>query len=160
MADILFRDDVSEDSDWGDDAPSSGGGRSGADASAQGSSVSQAVRELSTSDADVPAPIVAAAEEPAAALHDSAPASSGSEAAGLDAGEAAAAAPARQGNEQGCFYLVGLGLGDEKDITMNGLEIVRRCDRVFLEHYTAVLGVHGTEALAKFYGRPVEVRAS
>jgi diphthine synthase len=37
------------------------------------------------------------------------------------------------------FYLVGLGLGCEKDITVAGLEIVRKCALVLLESYTAVL---------------------
>lgn len=37
------------------------------------------------------------------------------------------------------FYLVGLGLSTEKDITVRGLEIVHKCQRVFLEHYTAIL---------------------
>jgi diphthine synthase len=31
------------------------------------------------------------------------------------------------------FYLIGLGLGDIQDITVKGLEIVRRCERVYLE---------------------------
>jgi diphthine synthase len=49
------------------------------------------------------------------------------------------------------LYVVGLGLGDEKDITVKGLEAVRRCARVFLEHYTSVLGVD-VAALEAFYG--------
>lgn len=44
------------------------------------------------------------------------------------------------------LYLVGLGLGDAKDITVKGLEAVRRCGRVYLEAYTSVLAV-GKEAL-------------
>ena len=44
------------------------------------------------------------------------------------------------------LYLVGLGLGDAKDITVKGLEIVRRAKLVFLEAYTSILGV-GKEAL-------------
>lgn len=44
------------------------------------------------------------------------------------------------------LYLVGLGLGDAKDITVKGLEAVRRCRRVYLEAYTSVLTV-GKEAL-------------
>ena len=51
-------------------------------------------------------------------------------------------------------YLIGLGLGDAKDITVNGLEAVRSSDYVYLEHYTAILGVD-TEALEKFYGKTV-----
>ena len=37
------------------------------------------------------------------------------------------------------FYLIGLGLGDEKDISVKGLEAVRRCHYVYLESYTSVL---------------------
>ena len=39
------------------------------------------------------------------------------------------------------LYLVGLGLGDAKDITVKGLEIVKKVDFVFLEAYTSVLCV-------------------
>ena len=44
------------------------------------------------------------------------------------------------------LYLVGLGLNNEKDITVGGLEVVRRAERVYLEAYTAVLMV-GKEKL-------------
>lgn len=37
------------------------------------------------------------------------------------------------------LYLVGLGLADEKDITVKGLEVVKKAERVYLEAYTAVL---------------------
>lgn len=37
------------------------------------------------------------------------------------------------------LYLVGLGLADERDITVKGLEIVKKAGRVYLEAYTAVL---------------------
>jgi len=47
-----------------------------------------------------------------------------------------------------------LGLGDEKDITVKGLEVVQKCERVYLEHYTSILTV-GKEALETFYGRDV-----
>ncbi|XP_064444818.1 diphthine methyl ester synthase isoform X3 [Mirounga angustirostris] len=50
------------------------------------------------------------------------------------------------------LYLVGLGLGDAKDITVKGLEVVRRCSRVYLEAYTSILTV-GKEVLEEFYGR-------
>ena len=54
------------------------------------------------------------------------------------------------------FYLVGLGLGDERDITVRGLEAVKKCDQVWLEAYTSVLCV-GVERLEAFYGREVKV---
>lgn len=37
------------------------------------------------------------------------------------------------------LYLVGLGLADETDITVKGLEIVKKADRVYLEAYTSIL---------------------
>lgn len=37
------------------------------------------------------------------------------------------------------LYLVGLGLSDETDITVRGLEVVRKCKRVYLEAYTSIL---------------------
>ncbi|CAH2233679.1 diphthine methyl ester synthase [Pararge aegeria] len=50
------------------------------------------------------------------------------------------------------FYLIGLGLGDAKDITVKGLEIVKKCDKVLLEGYTSILTV-GKDVLEEFYGR-------
>ena len=44
------------------------------------------------------------------------------------------------------LYLIGLGLGDAKDITVKGLEIVKNAKHVFLEAYTSILSV-GKEAL-------------
>ncbi|XP_064605498.1 diphthine methyl ester synthase-like [Liolophura sinensis] len=52
------------------------------------------------------------------------------------------------------LYLVGLGLGDAKDITFKGLEVVKRAKRVYLEAYTSILTV-GKDALEEFYGREV-----
>ncbi|KAL6780002.1 hypothetical protein ACKKBG_A14620 [Auxenochlorella protothecoides x Auxenochlorella symbiontica] len=52
------------------------------------------------------------------------------------------------------LYFVGLGLADEKDITVKGLEAVRKSERVYLEAYTSVLLVP-KEQLEEFYGRPV-----
>uniref|UniRef100_A0A671SXH5 diphthine methyl ester synthase n=1 Tax=Sinocyclocheilus anshuiensis TaxID=1608454 RepID=A0A671SXH5_9TELE len=49
------------------------------------------------------------------------------------------------------LYFIGLGLGDVKDITVKGLEIVRQCSRVYLEAYTSILTV-GKEALEEYYG--------
>lgn len=40
------------------------------------------------------------------------------------------------------LYLIGLGLADEKDITVKGLEIVREAERVYLEAYTSILLVN------------------
>ncbi len=39
------------------------------------------------------------------------------------------------------FHIISLGLGDERDITVRGLETVKQCERLYLEAYTAILGV-------------------
>lgn len=54
------------------------------------------------------------------------------------------------------LYIIGLGLGDEKDITVRGLEIVKRCKRLFLEFYTSILGIDNAK-LSDFYGVHVEL---
>ena len=41
--------------------------------------------------------------------------------------------------EREMLYFVGLGLGDEQDITLRGLEVVRGCHSVYLEAYTSLL---------------------
>ena len=51
------------------------------------------------------------------------------------------------------LYFIGLGLGDVKDVTVKGLEVIRNCDRVYLEAYTSVLTCGGKTALEEFYGR-------
>jgi diphthine synthase len=52
------------------------------------------------------------------------------------------------------LYIVGLGLGDEDDITVKGLRLVKSCDVVFLEHYTSVLGVD-RQRLEEVYGKDI-----
>lgn len=53
------------------------------------------------------------------------------------------------------LYLIGLGLSHESDITVRGLEVVRKCKRVYLEAYTSILMTADKETLEKFYGREV-----
>ncbi|EXC00971.1 putative diphthine synthase [Morus notabilis] len=57
------------------------------------------------------------------------------------------------------LYIVGLGLGDERDITLRGLEAVKQCDMVYIEAYTSLLSFglssNGLSTLEKLYGRPV-----
>lgn len=48
------------------------------------------------------------------------------------------------------LYLIGLGLSDHKDITVKGLEIIKKSKKIFLESYTSVLGVNVKE-LENFY---------
>jgi len=50
------------------------------------------------------------------------------------------------------FYIIGLGLCDEKDITVRGLEAVKSCSRVYLEAYTSILMVQ-KDRLEAFYGK-------
>jgi len=52
--------------------------------------------------------------------------------------------------------LVGLGLCDETDITLKGLEVIKNADEVYLESYTATL-MTDTASLERLYGRPVTV---
>lgn len=55
------------------------------------------------------------------------------------------------------LYLVGLGLGDENDITKRGLEVVKASKRILLESYTSILPGLGKERLEELYGKPVEI---
>jgi diphthine synthase len=52
------------------------------------------------------------------------------------------------------LYVIGLGLGDEKDITVRGLECVRKCKLLYLEYYTSVLGIDKLR-LEKFYEKEI-----
>ena len=52
------------------------------------------------------------------------------------------------------LYMIGLGLSDEKDISVKGLEIIKKAKSVYLEKYTAVLMCQ-KEVLENFYGREV-----
>ena len=54
------------------------------------------------------------------------------------------------------LYFIGLGLGDETDITVKGLEAIKKCSKIYLENYTSILSV-GKERLEKFYGKEVTV---
>ena len=54
------------------------------------------------------------------------------------------------------LYVVGLGLGDEDDITVRGLKAVQKCDLVFLEAYTSVLA-SPKETLEQAYGKTITV---
>jgi diphthine synthase len=56
------------------------------------------------------------------------------------------------------LYLIGLGLGNEQDITLRGLDAVKRCDVVYLEGYTSLLQC-SVEELETLYGKKVIVSA-
>ncbi|EGV65442.1 diphthine synthase [Yamadazyma tenuis] len=53
------------------------------------------------------------------------------------------------------LYLVGLGLSYTSDITVRGLEVVKKCKRVYLEAYTSILMQADQKSLEDFYGREV-----
>jgi len=50
---------------------------------------------------------------------------------------------------------IGLGLSDERDISVKGLDAVRSADRVYLECHTSLLTGTTVGAMEEFYGRPV-----
>lgn len=55
------------------------------------------------------------------------------------------------------LIFIGLGLWDERDIALRGLEAVKSADHVFAEFYTSALGGAGVERLEALYGRKVTV---
>jgi diphthine synthase len=52
------------------------------------------------------------------------------------------------------LYFIGLGLSDEKDITVKGLELVKAVDVVYLENYTSVLTIPVSK-LEEFYNKKI-----
>lgn len=52
------------------------------------------------------------------------------------------------------LYIIGIGLSTEKDITVKGLEIVKKCNKVYLENYTSLLQCSVSD-LETFYGKKV-----
>ncbi len=52
------------------------------------------------------------------------------------------------------LFMIGLGLGDEKDVTVKGLEVIKKSELVFLESYTSLLGIE-KEKLEKFYNKKI-----
>lgn len=52
------------------------------------------------------------------------------------------------------LYLIGIGLNDEKDISVRGLEIARSCDAIYLENYSSLLNCSIPD-LERFYGKKV-----
>lgn len=52
------------------------------------------------------------------------------------------------------IYFIGLGLNNEKDITINGLEAIKKCDVIYLENYTSILNC-AKQDLEKFYNKKI-----
>ncbi|RLF91434.1 diphthine synthase, partial [Thermococci archaeon] len=55
------------------------------------------------------------------------------------------------------LYFIGLGLYDEKDITLKGLEIARKCDYVFAEFYTSLMAGTTLERVQELIGKKIKV---
>jgi diphthine synthase len=52
------------------------------------------------------------------------------------------------------LYIIGIGLSNEKDITVKGLEMIKTCDKIYLENYTSLLQCT-KEDLEKFYDKEI-----
>ena len=52
------------------------------------------------------------------------------------------------------LYFIGLGLGNEKSISVEGLEAIRKAEKVFLETYTSISPASISE-LEEFYGKEI-----
>jgi len=52
------------------------------------------------------------------------------------------------------LYIIGLGLGSEKDITEKGLEAVRNCNFIYIDTYTSILPAD-IKKLEDFYGKKI-----
>jgi len=52
------------------------------------------------------------------------------------------------------LYFIGIGLGDEKDISVKGLEAVKTCKKIYLESYTSKLQC-SKEDLEALYGKEI-----
>ncbi len=53
------------------------------------------------------------------------------------------------------LFMIGLGLNDEKDITLKAYEAIKKCRYVFLESYTSMLLNSSLERLEKFYDKKI-----
>ena len=52
------------------------------------------------------------------------------------------------------LYLIGLGLCDEKNITLRGLEYIKSSDYIYMEYYTSILSVNKSK-LESLYEKPI-----
>ena len=52
------------------------------------------------------------------------------------------------------LYLIGLGLCNEKDITVKGLESIKQSDYIYMEYYTSILGIDSSK-LEEYYGKKI-----
>jgi diphthine synthase len=56
------------------------------------------------------------------------------------------------------LYIIGIGLNDEKDVTVKGLEAIKKSSDVYLDTYTSILQIP-IEKLEDFYGKKI-IRAN
>ncbi|KAI3385556.1 hypothetical protein SNEBB_008536 [Seison nebaliae] len=54
------------------------------------------------------------------------------------------------------LHIIGLGLGNAHDITLVGLNVIRKCDFVFIENYTSVM-VSSLNEMESLYEKKIEV---
>ena len=55
------------------------------------------------------------------------------------------------------LFFIGLGLYDEMDISVRGLEAVQKADKVYAEFYTSRLMGTSVENLERFYGKKIHL---
>ena len=53
------------------------------------------------------------------------------------------------------IYFIGLGLYDERDVTLKGLETARKCDTIFAEFYTSLLAGTTIDRIEELIGKPI-----
>ena len=53
------------------------------------------------------------------------------------------------------LYLIGIGLGNERDITLKGLDIIQKCKKIYVESYTSRLVAQNISAMEKLYGKKI-----
>jgi len=54
------------------------------------------------------------------------------------------------------LFIIGIGLNDEKDVTVKGLETIRSCDEAYMENYTSLISCSVSD-LEKFYEKKITV---
>lgn len=59
--------------------------------------------------------------------------------------------------KKGSLTFIGLGLYDEKDVSLKGLESIKKSDKIYAEFYTAKLVGTTVEKLNKLYGKKITV---
>ena len=57
----------------------------------------------------------------------------------------------------GRLTFIGLGLYDEKDMSLKGLDEIKNCDKVYAEFYTAILAGTNIKTIEKTIGKKIEV---